>query len=159
MNGDDRRFYLPTAPSQTGNLYSMPAAPNVAQPERVPPRAAAVAGVAAAAHQLAGTAGACRMVWNHILARQQHQYRAYRCGQDYKFAPEKAKPQLSFFSLNKDFTALRQDPEYAGLREYSFKSVRYVLKYLADAYQAFFPGPRGYPVCKRRHDHQDGVTI
>ena len=116
-------------------------------------------GSRAVAHQLAGTAGACRFVWNHFLARKQQQYRAYRCGQDYKIGPAPAKPQLSCFSLNKEFTALRQDPEYAWLRAYSFTAVRYVLKYLADAYQAFFQGLRGYPVCKRQHDHQDGFTL
>ena len=116
-------------------------------------------GSQAVAHQLAGTAGACRFVWNHILARKQQQYRAYQCWQDYKIGPEPAKPQLSFFSLGKEFTALRQDPACAWLQAYSFKSVRYVLKYLADAYQAFFQGQRGYPVFKRQHDHRDGFTL
>ena len=111
------------------------------------------------AHQLAGTAGACRFVWNHILARKQQQYRAYQCWQDYKIGPEKAKPQLSCFSLNKEFTALRRDPEYAWLREYSFTAVRYGLKYLADAYQAFFQGQCDYPGFKRQHAHQDGFTL
>ena len=139
----------------------MPAAPNVAQPELVHRgvRLRLLPGSQAAAHQLAGTAGACRFVWNHILARKQQQYRVYRCWQDYKIGPEPAKPQLSFFSLGKEFTALRRDPEYAWLREYSFTAVRYVLKYLADAYQAFFQGQRGYPAVKRKHAHQDGFTI
>ena len=66
---------------------------------------------------------------------------------------------LTLFSLYKEFTALRQDPEYAWLQEYSCKSVRYVLKYLADAYQACFQGQRGYPAFKRKHAHQDGFTI
>ena len=139
----------------------MPAAPNVAQPERVHRgvRLRLLPGSRAAAHQLAGTAGACRFVWNHFLARKQQQYKAYQCWQDYKIGPAPAKPQISFFSLGKEFTALRQDPAYAWLREYSFKSVRYVLKYLADAYQAFFQGQRGFPVFKRQHDHRDGFTL
>ncbi len=139
----------------------MPAASNVAQPELVHRgvRLRLLPGSRAVAYQLAGTAGAGRFVWNHFLARKQQQYRAYRCGQDYKIGPEPAKPQLSFFSLGKEFTALRQDPEYAWLQAYSFTAVRYVLKYLADAYQAFFQGLRGYPVFKRKHDHQDGFTL
>ena len=149
----------------------MPAASNVAQPELVHRgvRLRLLPGSRAVAHQLAGTAGAGtagagtagagRFVWNHFLARKQQQYRAYRCGQDYKIGPEPAKPQLSFFSLGKEFTALRQDPEYAWLQAYSFTAVRYVLKYLADAYQAFFQGLRGYPVFKRKRDHQDGFTL
>ena len=94
-----------------------------------------------------------------MLARKQQQYRAYRCWQDYKIGPERAKPQITFFSLGQEFTALRRDPEYAWLQEYSFKSVRYGLKYLADAFQACFQGQRGYPLFKRKHAHQDGFTI
>ena len=97
----------------------MPAASNVAQAQseiihrsvrlRLLPESLQMA------HQLAGAAGACRFVWNHILARKQQQYRAYQCWQDYKIGPEKAKPQLSYFSLGQEFTALRRDPEYAWL--------------------------------------------
>ena len=141
----------------------MPAAPNVAQAQSEiihrSVRLRLLPGSRAVAHQLAGTAGACRFVWNHFLARKQQQYRAYQCWQDYKIGPAPAKPQLSCFSLNKEFTALRRDPEYAWLQEYSVTAVRYVLKYLADAYQAFFKGQRGYPVVKRKHDHQDGFTL
>ena len=70
----------------------MPAASNVAQIELVHRgvRLRLLPGSQAVAHQLAGTAGACRSVWNHILARKQQQYRAYQCGQDYKIGPEKA---------------------------------------------------------------------
>ena len=135
----------------------MPAASNVAQTEngtvhrsvrlRLLPESRAVA------HQLAGTAGACRFVWNYFLARTQQEYAAYREG-----AREQG-PQVTFFSLGQEFTALRRDPRYAWLREYSCREVRYVLKYLADAYQAFFQGTRAYPRFQSRHRRQDGFTI
>ena len=105
------------------------------------------------AQQLAGTAGACRFVWNYILARTQQEYAAYQAG-----AGAQA-PRVTFFSLGKDFTALRREPRYAWLQEYSFGEVRYVLKYLADAYQAFFQGTRAYPRFQSRHRRQDGFTI
>ena len=86
----------------------MPAASNVAQTEngtvhrsvrlRLLPESRAVA------HQLAGTAGACRFVWNYFLARTQQEYAAYREG-----AREQG-PQVTFFSLGQEFTALRRDP-------------------------------------------------
>ena len=105
------------------------------------------------AYRLAGTAGACRFVWNYFLARTQQEYAAYQAG-------ERAQaPRVTFFSLGKDFTALRSNPRYAWLQEYSFREVRYVLKYLADAYQAFFQGTRAYPRFKSRHRRQDGFTI
>ena len=105
-----------------------------------------------AAHQLAGTAGACRFVWNHFLAQQQH---AYRCWREYRIGPP---PRVSFFSLGKAFTQLRNAPDTAWLQDYSFAEVRYSLKYLADAYQACFKGG-GHPRFKRKHARQDGFTI
>ncbi len=105
------------------------------------------------AHQLAGTAGACRFVWNYFLARTQQEYAAYQAG------ARAQAPRVTFFSLGKDFTALRREPRYAWLQEYSFKEVRYVLKYLADAYQAFFQGTRADPRFQSRHRQQDGFTI
>ncbi len=141
----------------------MPAAPNVAQPEpelvhrsvrlRLLPESRA------RAHQLAGTAGACRFVWNHFVSLKRQQYRAYRCWQDYKIGPERHKPNLTFFGMGLEFTALRRDPRYAWLQEYSFGEVRYVLKHLADAYRAFFQGTRGQPRFQSRHRRADGFTI
>ena len=135
----------------------MPAASNVAQAEtqtvhrsvrlRLLPESRPVA------YHLAGTAGACRFVWNHFLARIQQEYAAYQAGE------RKEAPRVTFFSLGQEFTALRSDPRYAWLQEYSFREVRYVLKYLADAYQAFFQGTRAYPRFQSRHRRQDGFTI
>ena len=135
----------------------MPAASNVAQAEtqtvhrsvrlRLLPESRQMA------QQLAGTAGACRFVWNHFLARIQQEYAAYQAGE------RKQAPRVTFFSLGKEFTALRSNPQYAWLQEYSFREVRYVLKYLADAYQAFFQGTRAYPRFQSRHRRQDGFTI
>ncbi len=81
------------------------------------------------AKHLAGLAGACRFVWNAILAEQSEAYRKA------KEAGEKP-PSVSFFSLGKRFTALRSTVEW--LPEYSFGVVRYTLKYQADAWKAFF---------------------
>ena len=111
------------------------------------------------AQQLAGTAGACRFVWNHFLALKQQAYRDYRCWQDYKIGPEKPKPNLSFFTLSQQFTALRHHPHYAWLQEYGYLEVRYSLKYLADAYREFRKGQRACPRFKRKHGTQDGFTI
>ncbi len=56
------------------------------------------------AKQLAGLAGACRFVWNAILAEQSEAYKKA------KEAGEKP-PSVSFFSLGKRFTALRRTVE------------------------------------------------
>ncbi len=70
------------------------------------------------AKQLAGLAGACRFVWNAILAEQSEAYKKA------KEAGEKP-PSVSFFSLGKQFTALRRTVEW--LPEYSLGVVRYTL--------------------------------
>ncbi len=66
---------------------------------------------------------------------------------------------MSFFRLGKEFTSLRQEPAYAWLQAYGCHEVRYVLKYLADAYAACFQGQRAYPTFKRKHARQDGFTF
>ncbi len=70
------------------------------------------------AKQLAGLAGACRFVWNAILAEQSEAYKKA------KEAGEKP-PSVSFFSLGKRFTELPRTVEW--LPEYSFGVVRYTL--------------------------------
>lgn len=66
-------------------------------------------------------------------------------------------PTVSFFGLGKEFTALRRDPGHDWLRQYGHKEVKYILKYLADAYRAFLRGRWGCPRFKARH--RDGFTI
>ena len=116
-------------------------------------------GNVATGRKLAGTAGACRFVWNYFLAKKQQEYKNYRCWQDYKIGPEHKKPSLTFFSMCKEFTSLRNSQEYDWFKEYSMQEVRYSLKYLADTYQAFFNGQRGYPKFKSRYRSKDGFTI
>ena len=83
-------------------------------------------------HYLAGLAGACRYVWNTILADCERRYELWRA---YKIGP---KPSVSAFTPYKRFTILRNDPNQAWLQDYPFASVRYTLKYMADAYSSFF---------------------
>ena len=119
----------------------MPAASNVAQAQseiihrsvrlRLLPESLQMA------HQLAGTAGACRFVWNYFLARTQQEYAAYQAG------TRAQAPRVTFFSLGKDFTALRSNPRYAWLQEYSFREVRYVLKYLGGRIPGLLSGHAG----------------
>ena len=142
-------------------MVSVTAKPNVTQSElthrsvrmRLFPESKALA------HKLAGTAGSCRFVWNYFLALKKQQYRHHRCWKAYKIGPEHTNPSLTFFSLCKEFTALRNSQEYDWLQEYSFHEVRHSLKYLADAYQAFFKGQRGFPKFKSRYRGNDGFTI
>ncbi len=101
------------------------------------------------AKKLAGLAGACRFAWNAILAECQEEYDAVR-------DTDQPKPSLSFFSLGKRFTKLRQSTEW--LDQYSFTVVRYALKYQAEAWQAFFKGQREHLQFHSRSAHKDSFT-
>ncbi len=103
----------------------------------------------AKAQQLSSLAGACRYVWNQILADQEDLYRIARmCG---------AKPpSVSFFTLGKAFTDLRRVTPW--LQALPFKPVRHTLKYQADAWQRYFRGQGSRPRFKGRHG-DDSFTI
>ena len=107
-------------------------------------------GSKANARRLAGQAGACRFVWNAILGQHNDAH------EDAKANGEKP-PSVSFFSLGKEFTVLRN--EIPWLSEYSFAVTRYVLKYQADAWTAFFRGDAGHPRFKSRHGSTPSFTI
>ena len=109
-----------------------------------------IPGTRSKARKLHGIAGACRFVWNTILAEVQA---------DYKEAVERGgqKPSVSFFSLGKRFTGLRQTVDW--LPEYSFKIVRYPLKDQADAWQGLFRRGHGVPKFKSKYKTTPSFTI
>ena len=105
-------------------------------------------------------AGACRLVWNLLLADCERRYRLHK---EYGkgAAIEGAVPvdkSVSFFTLGKRFTDLRSRPDAAWVRAFlgspwgrryrdmdlswlgdlPYAPLRYTAKYLADAYTRFF---------------------
>ena len=107
-------------------------------------------GSKASARRLAGQAGTCRFVWNTMLGQHNDAH------EEAKANGEKP-PSVSFFSLGKEFTVLRN--EIPWLCEYSFSITRYVLKDQADAWKAFFRGEAGHPRFKSRHGSTPSFTI
>lgn len=123
-----------------------------------------VPGCRSKARSLSRTAGACRWVWNRVLADTQSEYRLHRdterlC-EDTLFGlliEQPAKPSLTFFSLGKLFTELRSRTPW--LQTLPFAAVRYALKYQADAWKRYFDDPRvGHPKFKARLG-DDSFTI
>ena len=99
-------------------------------------------------------AGACRHVWNHMLADCQWRHRMWKA---YRIGP---RPSVSFFTLSKRFTELRHDPAHAWLKALPSRTVRYALKYLADAYtRSFTIDEAGLPRFKSRHRTTPGFTL
>ncbi len=98
------------------------------------------------AKNLAGLAGACRFVWNEILAE---------CNEEYK-DETKENPKLTYFSLGKRFTKLRHSVSWLG--GYSANIVKYTLKDQADAWQKYFKGTASRPDFHKKHKHTDSFT-
>ncbi|MCY3658402.1 MAG: helix-turn-helix domain-containing protein, partial [Caldilineaceae bacterium] len=104
-------------------------------------------------------AGACRLVWNLLLADCERRYRLARAYGKWTDFPPENRPDLStsFFTLGQRFTDLRSRPDavwvrsflrtpwgrrYADLdlswlRDLPYAPLRYTAKYLADAYTRF----------------------
>ena len=102
------------------------------------------------ARRLAAQAGACRFVWNEILARHNAAYRnAVENGGD--------SPSTSFFSLGKEFTKLRADVDW--LSQHAFNVTRYVLKYQSDAWAAHFRGHGERPTFRSKYGSTPSFTI
>ena len=99
--------------------------------------------------QLSRLAGACRFVWNQVLADTEDLYRIS------KMVGAKP-PSVSFFTLGTVFTQLRRATPW--LQELPFHPVRFVLKRQADAWKAYFKGQRGRPRFKGRWG-DDSFTI
>ena len=128
---------------------------------------------------LTAIAGACRYVWNPMLADCERRYARWRdlhapildmagyregrtaWAQGQRKRLRKTKPSTTFFTLDKRFTELRKDPAHAWLKEYPYQVVRYSLKYLADAYTRYKmdPANEGKPRFKARHFTVPGFTI
>ena len=107
-------------------------------------------GSKANARRLAGQAGACRFVWNEMLGRHNAAYEAAKESGD-------KPPSVSFFSLGKEFTALRNATPWLG--QYGFTITRYCLKYRADAWKRFFRGEAEHPRFKSKYGTPPSLTI
>ena len=113
-----------------------------------------IPGTRAKAAGVARLAGACRWIWNRVLADTQAEYRLHRdterlC-EDTLIGlcfERPARPSLTFFSLGKRFTVLRRQTPW--LAELPFAPVRYALKRQADAWQRAFQYG-GWPKFKAR---------
>ena len=135
-------------------------------------------GDAATGILLTAIAGACRYVWNHMLADCEWRYARWKEMhvpalnwpevREGKTAWAKAVrrkmgpgPSTSFFTLGQRFTELRNDPDHAWLKDYPYKVVRYSLKYLADAYARYKADPanEGKPRFKARQFTVPAFTI
>ena len=115
-------------------------------------------GTAANGQYLEQLAGTCRFAWNHVLAGHERDYRIWEAAG--KLGDGPGSP--TFFTLGQRFTQLRNAPGHEWLKDYSYEIVRYVCKYMGDAYAAFFDPDRpdhGRPQYKARHYTKPAFTI
>ncbi|MGI9306763.1 MAG: RNA-guided endonuclease InsQ/TnpB family protein [Gammaproteobacteria bacterium] len=112
----------------------------------------------AQADKMAQHAGASRFVWNAGLAYLQHRrsVKQFRQDENCKFARFMTKD----IGLAAQFVLLRNDEEFAWLKELSSHAVRFALKRLDIAYQAAFArlakggGEAGFPKFHRKQDDE-----
>ena len=112
-------------------------------------------GNAETGNRLAGTAGACRFVYNRLLGDQNRLYAMWRAlhvpalhwpevrgrATDWGRVMRKAMgsaPSTSHFTFNRHFKDLWDDPELAWLREYSYAVLRNAGKDLSLAFAHYF---------------------
>ena len=75
-------------------------------------------GSKAKARHLFGLAGAGRFVWNHFLGQHKEAYRLHKEDPEHH-----ALPSVSFFSLSKAFTVLRNSGDFPWLQDSPSKSL------------------------------------
>ena len=95
--------------------------------------------------------GATRYVWNHFLNLNNTMMEAWRKDDS------NPKPEVSFFSLGKEFTKLRQGTDW--LLELPANPIKYMLKYQADSWKQCFRSGAGFPNFKARHFSDQSVTF
>jgi IS605 OrfB family transposase len=93
-------------------------------------------------HLLAQQAGACRFVYNWGLARWNEQYEQHKAG---------AKEKPTAFSLMRELTALKQNPDYLWLVDSEANSLNQSLIDLGKAFQNFFKKISKLPTFKKKY--------
>ena len=104
----------------------------------------------AKARKMFQIAGACRYVWNQFREKNLTDYQAFKDGKG-------ERPQTSFFSLGVEFVKLRHKTDW--LQELPCASVRYTLKYFADALKEAMAGNKGFPKPHSRNRHAPSFTL
>ena len=90
--------------------------------------------------------GACRYVWNWMLAKQEEFY-------------EQGLKHLSAFSMIKLLTPLKNDGEHGWLYEVSNTSCQIICQDLDKAYKEFFAKRRGFPKFKSRKRSKSSFPV
>ena len=96
--------------------------------------------------QLHGTAGACRYVWNHFVAKLKDEYEYY------------GESRFNFFTLGKQFTTLRKHCDQ-WLQGYSAYIIKSSLQPIEIAYKGFFKGNNGLPKFHGKYRHSPSFPI
>ena len=104
--------------------------------------------------KLAGTAGACRKVWNHAVGKLNGDYRVYGT-----VSSSTGRRNYTFFTLGKLFTKLRKYT-YPWLQEYSANIVKLSLKPIENSYKEFYKGKgAGLPKFKKYAKANDSFPL
>ena len=90
---------------------------------------------------------ACRFAYNEALRQVQEEYK------------DGGKPSLSFFSLGKRFTVMRNSALNTWLLGVSYRVVSYEMKNLSEAFKKFFAGASRFPRFKSVRRDRQSFTV
>ena len=90
--------------------------------------------------------GACRFIWNYMLALQQQRYK-------------NGEKHLSRFDMTKQLTLLKKREEYLWLYEVSNASLQIICLDLSQAYDSFFKKINSFPKFKSRKRNRPTFPI
>ena len=90
--------------------------------------------------------GACRYIWNYMLALQQQRY-------------QNGEKHLSRFDMIKYLTPLKKQEEYSWLKEVTAGTLQIICSDLSQAYDNFFKKINGFPKFKSRKRSKSAFPI
>lgn len=107
------------------------------------------------AHYLNQSIGAGRKAWNEVLARLIAQYECYKITLAHPELELAPKPTITISALSAMLTALKKEPDFQWLNDYSSVILQQRIIDLYHAFQRFFTtgGQVGYPKFRSRFKH------
>ena len=100
------------------------------------------------------TFGCVRLIYNTLLDQSIKEYEQYKLIKELNKESLIKRPDVSGFTLAKQITILKQNPDYAFLAEVSSCALKSKAHDLGKAFSNFFKTKKGFPQFKKKHGLQ-----
>jgi putative transposase len=102
----------------------------------------------------AKTFGACRYVYNRLLAEANAEYEVYKQLCKTSGSTEHKKPSVTPIDLVNKLTLIKSQGDAPWLNDVSAVALQYSVIYLGNAFRRFFSTGKGYPEFKKKNSRQ-----